>query len=136
MDLKRGLDVPRWRNGNGTRSGEPLWLDKPGSAVGGIESEEKDNDVESMEIVVGDVSCDQEWRAFMAGQTWKQPLRMVVFAFVFTLCLSLCLLCRSIPIGELALPFAFAFTLWRRDWRTLKGAWSGCGGGACICATT
>ena len=72
MDLKRGLDVPWWRDGNGTRSGEPLWLDKPGSVVGGIESEDKVNDFESMEIVVGGGSCDQEWRAFMAGQTWSQ----------------------------------------------------------------
>ena len=64
--------MPWWRDGNGTRSGEPLWLDKPGAVVGGIESGDKDNDFESMEIVVGGVSCDQEWRAFMAGQTWKQ----------------------------------------------------------------
>ena len=27
MDLERGLGVPWWRDGNGTRSGEPLWLD-------------------------------------------------------------------------------------------------------------
>ena len=57
-------------DGNGTRSGEPLWLDKPGFVVGGIESEDKVNDFESMEIVVGGGSCDQEWRA--CGQTWSQ----------------------------------------------------------------
>ena len=67
----------KWKCGNdvgagATRSGEPLWPDKPGSVVGDIESEYKVNDFESMEIVVGRGSLDQEWRAFMVGQTWSE----------------------------------------------------------------
>ena len=52
---------------NAARSGEPLWPDKPGSVGGGIESEDKVDDIASMEIVVGSGSHGQECQAFMAG---------------------------------------------------------------------
>ena len=81
VDRKGKEEREKWKccsdvGASTTRSGEPLWPDKPGSVGGGIESEDKVTDFESMKIVVGGGSCNQEWRAFMAGQTWKQPLRI------------------------------------------------------------
>ena len=35
-----------------------------------IKSEEKATGVESVKVVLRDGSDNQEWRAFMAGQTW------------------------------------------------------------------
>ena len=56
------------RDFSDTRSGEPLWLDKPGAAIG---SNEKRGEKRREMRVWGEGGSDydQEWRAFMAGQT-------------------------------------------------------------------
>ena len=59
--------------GTRARSGGPLWPGKPGPESGGIDDRNRTSKIESGEVDMRRKSEGQEWRAFMAGKTWKQP---------------------------------------------------------------